>query len=176
VKRRSAAGSAGRRAQGHWGDNFEYFRLPSHIAIAIGAFEATASIWAISSQPACQERPHRSREPDQRKRAEPPHLRRPGGGRCGLVEALARGPRLPLAQARRPELQRADLRQPRPRRRRRDLQPHLVPSQSPPGRRMSASDTARPERSGRVSPARPSVTRTNQHELSKGGCIRPTVL
>jgi hypothetical protein len=33
---------------------------------------------------------------------------------------------------------------------------------------MSASDTARPGRSGRVFPARPSVPEQNQHELSKG--------
>ena len=33
---------------------------------------------------------------------------------------------------------------------------------------MSASDTARPERSGRFFPARPSVPGQNQHELSKG--------
>jgi hypothetical protein len=42
-------------------------------------------------------------------------------GRAEIVEALRRGPRLPLGQARRPELQHADLRQPLRRRRRRDL-------------------------------------------------------
>ena len=41
-------------------------------------------------------------------------------------QALKRGPRLPLGQAGRPELQRADLRQPLRRRGRRGLHPHLV--------------------------------------------------
>jgi predicted RNA methylase len=76
-----------------------------------------------------------------------------------LVEALrGDGTRLSLGQTRRPELQRADLRQPHQGRGRRGIQPHLVASQSPPGRLSSASDTARPEQSGRVSlrgPARP---------------------
>jgi hypothetical protein len=44
-----------------------------------------------------------------------------------VAEALERGPRLSLGQARRSELQCADLREPLRRRRRRDLHPDLVP-------------------------------------------------
>ena len=51
-------------------------------------------------------------QPLQRQRSQPPGLRGPGRDRGRLVEALRRGPRLPLAQARRSVLQRADLRQP----------------------------------------------------------------
>ncbi len=73
-----------------------------------------------------QGRPHRPRDqPGQRKRPQPSGLCRPRRDRGRLVEALQRGPRLPLGQAGRSELHRPDLRQPR--RGRRDLQPHLVP-------------------------------------------------
>jgi hypothetical protein len=53
-----------------------------------------------------------------------------------LVEALQRGPRLPLGQAGRSFVQRSDLRQPLRRRGRRRLHPHLVP-RPPAERRLS---------------------------------------
>jgi hypothetical protein len=60
-----------------------------------------------------QRRPHRSGDqPDQRQRAKPSGLCRPRRDRRRVVEALQRGPRLPLGQARRSELHHADLRQP----------------------------------------------------------------
>ena len=65
-------------------------------------------------------------QPLQRQRPQPPRLRGPGRDRGRLVEALQRGPRLSLAQARRSVLQRADLREPVRRRGRRRLHPHLV--------------------------------------------------
>ena len=68
-------------------------------------------------------------QPVQRQCPQPSGLRGPGRDRGGLVEALQRGSRLSLAQARRPELQRADLRQPLQRRGRRGLHPDLVAPQ-----------------------------------------------
>ena len=62
-----------------------------------------------------------------------------------MVQALKRGPRLPLGQAGRPELQRADLRQPLRRRGQRGLHPHLV---------------ARPQAQRRLSRTRQSPART----------------
>ena len=80
----------------------------------------------------------------QRERPEPPRLCRPRRDRRRLGQALQRGPQLPVGQARRPELQRSDLREPLRRRRRRELHAHLVarpqgqrrlsqPSDTPPG-------------------------------------------
>jgi len=81
-----------------------------------------------------QECPYHPRgQPDQRKRAQPSDLRWPRGSRRGLVEALRGAARLSLGQAGRPELQRPDLREPRPGRGRRRLRPHLVPQ--PQGQR-----------------------------------------
>ena len=57
----------------------------------------------------------------------PSHRVRPRRDRGRLVEALQRRPRLPLGQAGRPLVQRADLRQPLRGRGRRGLQPDLVP-------------------------------------------------
>jgi hypothetical protein len=51
-------------------------------------------------------------QPDQRQRAEPSGLCRPRRDWRRVVEALQRGPRLSLGQARRSELHHADLRQP----------------------------------------------------------------
>ena len=93
-------------------------------------------------------------QPLQRQRPQPPGLRGPGRDRGRLVEALQRGPRLSLAQARRSELQRADLRQPLRRRGRRGLHPHLVapqqaqrrlsrPCNAPPGPRAGLSPRTR---------------------------------
>jgi hypothetical protein len=62
----------------------------------------------------------------EQRRPQPPGLCRSRRDRGRLVEALQRGPRLPLAQARRSELHRAHLRQPVRRRGWRGLHPHLV--------------------------------------------------
>ena len=71
--------------------------------------------------------------PDQRQRPQPSGLCRPRGDRGRLVEALQRGPRLSLGQARRSELHRSDLRQPLRGR---------TPRPSPSSGRAAASRTA----------------------------------
>ena len=75
-------------------------------------------------------------QPRQRQRPQPSRVRRPGRDRGRLVQALKRGSRLPLGQAGRSELQRADLRQPLRRRGRRGLHPYLV-ARSQAQRRLS---------------------------------------
>ena len=92
-----------------------------------------------------QGRPHRPRDqPRQRQRPQPSRLRRPGRDRGRLVQALKRGPRLPLGQAGRSQLQRADLRKPLRRRGRRGLHPHLVARPQAQRRLSRTRQTPRP--------------------------------
>jgi uncharacterized protein (DUF736 family) len=74
-------------------------------------------------------------------------------GRAEIGAAFQRGPRLPLDQARRPELHRPHLRQLVWGRGRRDLQSDLV-ARSPAERRVSAPSCSAPAGSLRVGPSR----------------------
>ena len=85
-------------------------------------------------------------QPLQRQRSEPPDLRRPGRDRRRLVEALRGRPRLPLAQARRSLLQRADLREPVRRRGRRRLHPAVVAAAARTASKRSVRKPPRPVR------------------------------
>ena len=84
-------------------------------------------------------------QPLQRQSSKPPNLRRPSRDRCRLVEALRGRSRLPFAQARRPLLQRADLREPVRRRGRRRLHPAVVAAAEE--RRVTLGFPSRPVRS-----------------------------
>ena len=91
----------------------------------------------------------------QRERSQPPHLCGPGRDRGRLVEALRGGPRLPLAQARRPLLQRADLREPVRRRGRRRLHPDLVAAAQERRISLASPSPARERSGGALSRLRP---------------------
>ena len=84
----------------------------------------------------------------QRQSSEPPRLRGPGRDRRRLVEALRGRPRLPLAQARRSLLQRADLRQPVRRRRWRRLHPAVVAAAEERRLSLAPPSPARTNRAG----------------------------
>ena len=64
------------------------------------------------------------------------------------AKALQRRPRLSRSEAGRSELHRSDLRQPLRRRGRRRVQPHLVPPQRPPHRRVKPVSKPRPVEPG----------------------------